>query len=196
MAYRHHSLYLLLAVVAAGLVACGETADPSDEASVAQSTPARGHLEQAFDSYELYETDAAVQQWTLNSDFMQKYSGLDHADLQQIKMVFFDDGVYHATLVADSGTAKIKNNDVHVWGHVVITTATGRRLRTSELFFTNADGYIRNEVYNVFDRGDDVITGYGLEATPDLDYFMLKRQNYGVVVDDETDVPETPGDSP
>jgi LPS export ABC transporter protein LptC len=99
-------------------------------------------------------------------------------------MDFFREGEYFSTLVSDSGIANLQTNDVFVWGDVVVTTSDGRRLRTSELHYTNSDGLIRNEVFNVFDRGQDVITGIGLEATPDLDYIEIKRDVAAEVSDE------------
>jgi len=178
------------------LAACDDTADPVAEVpDSAAAVTATAQPEQTFYDYRLIETDGGVRQWVLDSDIMHKYKARRDVDLVRVNMDFFKDGEYHATLLADSGTADIQTNDVHVWSNVSITTHDGRRLRTSDLVYTSEDGYIRNEVYNVFDRGRDVVTGIGLEATPDLDYLVIKNQVAGVVGDD-SEAPSQPGGTP
>ncbi|HOX26686.1 MAG TPA: LPS export ABC transporter periplasmic protein LptC [Candidatus Krumholzibacteria bacterium] len=195
---RRHCRGLVALLAGAGLLAaaCQET-PPGDPAGIAPAAASGGpQPEQRFFDYRLIETKAGVKLWTLDSSEMLKYAGRQEVELVRVKMDFFRDGAYFSTLVSDSGTANLKTNDVFVWGHVVVTTADGRRLRTSELAYASADGRIRNDVYNVLDRGEDVVTGFGLEATPDLDYIEIK-QNVAAEVGDETvrDA-DSPGESP
>lgn len=156
---------------------CGESDESSADVAATATAPISKQSkqpEQKFYDYRLIESQAGVRQWVLDSDEMLKYHGRDDVDLVRVKMDFFKNGDYYSTLLSDSGTANTKTNNVFVWGNVVVTTHDGRRLRTSELDYSNTDGLIRNDVYNVFDRGEDVVTGIGLEATPDLNYIEIK----------------------
>jgi len=182
-----------LLLVLSGVLGCGDASDPSADAQddtaaeVAEQPEQPEQPSQTFYDYRLIESSGGVKQWVLDSDLMHRYKARTDVDLVRVAMDFFKEGAYHATLLADSGVANTSTNDVHVWGNVVINTHDARRLRTSELFYSSGDGLIRNEVYNVFDRGLDVVTGYGLEATPDLDYLVIKRQVAGVVGDEAPD---------
>lgn len=180
-----------LVVVSLLVSSCGDSTEVAsqvddDELAAEEAAAERAAAvpERTFYDYQLIETRDGVRDWVLDSDIMNKYPHRLDVDLVRVAMDFYRDGAYYSTLIADSGTAHTRTHDVHVWGHVVITTDDGRRLRTTDLKYTNADGLIRNEVYNVFDRGEDVITGIGLEATPDLDYLVIKNQVAGVVGDD------------
>lgn len=176
-----------LVLVLSGMLGCGDASDPQADAGdhpAAEAAEPAERPEQTFYDYRIIESAGGVKQWVLDSDIMHKYKSRRDVDLVRVAMDFFKDGAYHATLVADSGIADVGTNDVHVWGNVVITTHDARRLRTSELFYASEDGLIRNEVFNVFDRGQDVVTGIGLEATPDLDYLVIKHQVAGVIGDD------------
>lgn len=189
-------VWILAVVVLLG--ACQQ--DPGED-TVAVSPGAGGAVEQPeqkFYDYKLFESEAGVRQWILDSDEMLKYAGRSDVELVRVKIDFFREGVYYSTLVSDSGTADLTSNDVFVWGHVVITNTEGRRLRTSELRFTNEDGRIRNEVYNVFDQGEDLITGIGLEATPDLTYLVITREVAAEIgdVDDGARDTEADGERP
>ncbi len=175
---------LALCILAA---ACGPTGEDTEELGPTETGNAPVP-EQKFFEYRLIESEAGVRQWVLDSDEMIKYSNRTDVDLVRVKMDFFRHGDYYSTLVSDSGTANLRTRDVFVWGNVVVTTHDGRRLRTSELHYSNLDGLIRNEVYNVFDRGLDVVTGIGLEATPDLEYIEIK-QDIAAEVGDESEAP-------
>lgn len=188
-----------LLLVLSGVLGCGDASDPSAEAQeelAAEQPEQPEQPSQTFYDYRLIESAAGVKQWVLDSDVMHRYKTRTDVDLVRVAMDFFKDGAYHATLLADSGVANTSTNDVHVWGNVAINTHDARRLRTSELFYSSDDGLIRNEVYNVFDRGLDVVTGFGLEATPDLDYLVIKRQVAGIVGDEAPDDSLQAGGSP
>ena len=197
---RSHLAPLLgLLAVAVWSAGCG---DASDETPGGAPTEAPGaersadQPEQTFYDYRLIETQAGIKQWVLDSDVMMKFAGREDVDLVRVKMDFFREGDYFSTLVSDSGTANVKKRDVFVWGNVVVTTHDGRRLRTTELTYTNTDGLIRNDVYNVFDRGEDVITGVGLEATPDLDYIEIKHEVAAAVGDEAAADTSSAGETP
>ena len=158
------------------LGACQQEPGGDPGAVTPKSSTAGEQPEHRFNDYNQIETQAGVRQWILDSDEMLKYADRDDVELVRVKMDFFRDGTYYSTLVSDSGTANLTTKNVFVWGHVEITNIEDRRLRTSELRYTNEDGRIRNQVYNVFDEGEDVVTGIGLEATPDLTYLVITRE--------------------
>lgn len=180
----------VLATVLALALSCG--CGPDRESSGEQQQGATGPLpEQVVYDYQLIESEAGVRRWVLDSDRMTKFPGREDVDLVRVAMDFFRQGEYYSTLVSDSGRANLQTHDVFVWGDVVVTTSDGRRLRTSELHYGNQDGLIRNDVFNVFDHGSDVMTGIGLEATPDLDYIEIK-QEVAIEMGDESLAEEAP----
>lgn len=165
-------LILVSLVLSVMLSGCGNgensTGQPERKAS---NKP----TEQFFD-YTLVETENGIKQWVLDSDEMRKYSAQDDVELITVKMNFFKNGTHFSTLTSDSGLANLLTHDIHTWGDVVVVTEDGRRLETEELFFSNETELIHNDVFNVFTRGTDVMTGIGLEATPDLEYIEIKQQ--------------------
>jgi len=173
---------LLLALLALAAGCGGDSAAPAASGRrAAADVP-----EQQFFDYRLIETEAGVRQWVLESDEMQKFAGSDDVQLTTVRMDFYRDGAHFSVLTSDSGSANLQTRDVHTWGNVVVITDDGRRLDTQELFFSNADQRITNAVFNRFTRTDDVMTGIGLEATPDLEYIELK-EDVKAEVRDESD---------
>ncbi len=151
-------------------------------------------IQQIFD-YHLVESSAGVRQWVLESDLMNKYSGQRDAELITVHLDFFKEGNHFSTLTSDSGRANLQTHDIFTWGNVVVVTDDGRRLETEELYFDNERQLIHNDVFDRFTRGDDVIEGIGLEATPDLEYIEIKRQVEADVVDSKSDCENPEGEA-
>jgi LPS export ABC transporter protein LptC len=142
------------------------------------------HPEQQFYDYRLIESKDGVKQWLLESDTMQKFAGEQEVHLVTVRMKFYRDGAFFSTLIADSGRANLTTKNLFAWGNVEVTTHDGRRLETSELHYDNERGIIHNDVFDRMTQGEDVVTGIGLEATPDLDYIEIRQRVQGEVGDD------------
>lgn len=132
-------------------------------------------LEQVFNDHVTVETDEGVRKWVLRSRRMEEFAGQDEVLLIDLTMDFYRDDAVFSTLTADSGRAQPDSRDIHAWGNVVVQTEDGRRLETSELFYDNRTRLITNDVYDHYTWPDGEATGIGMEASPDLDYFEIKR---------------------
>ena len=157
--------------------------DQAEESAPGVTGQKRDIPEQQFFEYTFIETSAGVTQWILESEEMQKFSGQRPLQFSVVKMDFFNNGVHFSTLTADSGSGNMQIRDVHVWGNVVLRKDDGDQLETEELYFDNEQQLIHNEIFNRMTSGEDVITGIGLEATPDLEYIRIKEQMQGDVTD-------------
>ena len=179
---------------------CQRTAEPAPSAIAAAPAAAAGDsvrrpLQELVD-YRLTETSRGVRQWILASVQMRKYAGREDLELLDVHMDFYRAGEHFSVLDADSGRVNPRTRAVHVWGTVDIVTDDGRRLQTEDLVFDNVTGRISNEVFNRFTRGVDVLTGYGLDATPDLEYVEIKREVAAEVADPaDAAAPAAPADS-
>lgn len=173
-----------LAGIALG-AGCGDGGAPTPAATPAAAGPeaAAPRPRQELMDYRLTETVAGVRQWVLASDRMLRFAGREDLELAKVHMDFYRAGEPFSTLDSDSGRVNPRTRAVHVWGTVDIVTTDGRRLQTEDLVFDNVSGRITNDVFNRFTRGSDVITGYGLDATPDLAYVEIKREVAAEVAD-------------
>jgi len=184
-------------LAAAGFLAfggCGQADQPAQGGVAVRGVPSvrpEGPV-QEFSDYTLTETEQGVRAWVLGSQSMRRYADREDVDLVDVHMDFYRAGQHWSVLDADSGQVNQRTRAVHVWGAVDITTDDGRRLQTPELFFDNETGRIRNDVANRFTRGTDVVTGNGLDATPDLEYVEIKRDVKAEVADPATAAGERP----
>jgi LPS export ABC transporter protein LptC len=173
-------VFLLVGILAvSGCGDSGETVTTSSSRSKDRRVP-----QQQFFDYRLIESEAGVKQWVLQSDKMLKYATERDVHLVTLHMDFFQDGAHFSVLTADSGRANLDSKNIHTWGNVVVVTDDGRILETEELFFSNEEELIYNDVFNRFTRDGDVLTGIGLEATPDLEYIEIKQRVEAEVEDE------------
>jgi len=180
---RYHLLKATLVCFGLVLLLAACAGDPAGETTAAATRPAGEVPEQQFFDYRLIESNAGVKQWVLQSAEMQKFTGQRDVILVHVDMDFYRGGEHFSTLTADSGRANLHTKNIHTWGDVVVVTDDGRRLETEVLFFNNETELIHNDVFNRFTRQTDVMTGIGLEATPDLEYIELKKDVKAEVTD-------------
>jgi LPS export ABC transporter protein LptC len=159
-------LALLLILAATG---CGREPEPAAAPATSVRLP-----EQEILDYRLIQTEAGVRRWTLTSERMRKYADQEEVELDEPRMEFYRDGVLYSNLTARHGRANLDGRSMFAQGGVVVVTTEGRRLETEELRYDNSTGRITNAVFNRFTRGGDVVTGYGLDASPDLEHFELR----------------------
>ena len=178
-----HSVRLLVCgAFLAVVLGCGESGEPAQTATPGART--ERVPEQEFFEYRLIESEAGIRQWVLQSEKMLKFTGEKDVHLVILQMDFFKGGEHFSVLTADSGLANLTTKDIHTWGNVVVVTDDERRLETEELYFNNETQLIHNDVFNRFTRDGDVLTGIGLEATPDLEYIEIKQEVEAEVEDE------------
>jgi len=196
--HRRRGIIPVLAIVLAaalGLGAgCARDEEPVELPSVLGG--AKEPPDQELFDYTLTETEQGEKRWVLASRRMERYLSQEDVQLFDVHMQFYRDGRIHSTLTSLRGTANLQTKKLFAYGNVVVVTEDGRRLETDELHYDNQRELIWNEVFNRFTRDDDVMTGYGMEATPSLDYFELKEEVRATVADREDKQPEGTHDEP
>ena len=154
-------------------VGCSREEDQPAPTSIAGDWPPDQVL---FDAT-ITDTAEGARHWILDSQRLEKQKKSDEAELYTVHMDFYKADTLFSTLTSERGRANLKTKLLYAWGDVVVVTRDGRRLETEELTYDNKLGRIHNDVFNRFTRGDNaVMTGIGMEATPELDYFELKNE--------------------
>jgi LPS export ABC transporter protein LptC len=173
---------IVLLLLALSLVGC------EDQARMVETTDLPDDLpdQELFDT-SIYDSREGVRRWRLDSERLARYHDQDEAQLYGVHMEFYRADTLFSTLTSERGRANMKTNDLFTWGDVVVVTRDGRRLETEELYYDERNGLISNDVFNRFTRGDNVMTGIGMEATPELDRFELKQEVAATVYDESGD---------
>ncbi len=107
--------------------------------------------------------------WVLNAATAQIFEEQDQVHAETIHIDFFrPTGERSSVLTADRGIITRRTNDMRALGHVMVRNADGHELLTEELAYDAGREKITTEAFVTLIRGRDVLTGYGLEADPDL----------------------------
>lgn len=132
--------------------------------------------EQAIEKFNITETEKGVPHWVLDASTAQILESEKKVLLSSPIIKFYENGKYVSTLVAAKGRINTENYDMWGDGNCLLTTAKGETLETSNLHY-------RSDVKRVFTdekvklvRPDETIYGVGLEATPDLETILIKKQ--------------------
>lgn len=173
---------MLAALAVVLCLGCSDEREPAPTDGGSDPLP-----DQELFDYVLTETEAGVRSWELASDRLERYvkkeDTKDEVELYGVRMRFYRDGEPFSLLTSERGRANLKTKEIFTWGDVVVVTTDGRRLETEQLHYDNVNDLIYNDVFNRFTRDGDVMTGYGMEATPDLGFFELKRRVNATVSD-------------
>lgn len=100
-----------------------------------------------------------------------------------VKVDFYDEnGDYRSTLTSDEGLVRQKRQELIVWGSVVVASDSSRLL-TESLRWDPGRKLIVTDDYVELHRGNDVITGYGMEADNRLEDVRILRDVRGKISD-------------
>jgi len=132
--------------------------------------------EQAIEKFNITETEKGMPHWVLDASAAQILDTQKKVLLTSPCIKFYEGGKYVSTLIAATGRINTDTYDMWGDGNCFLTTAKGETLETSNLHY-------RSDVKRVFTdekvklvRADETIYGVGLEATPDLEMILIKKQ--------------------
>ncbi|MGA2089993.1 MAG: LPS export ABC transporter periplasmic protein LptC [Endomicrobiales bacterium] len=132
--------------------------------------------EQAIEQFTVTETEAGTPHWVLNATSAQINDLTKKAVLQFPRIKFYEKGAYVSTLVAARGVINTQNYDIIGEGACTLDTAKGEHLETSNLHYASDTKKITTSERVKLIKTDEIIYGTGMEATPDLETIIIKKQ--------------------
>lgn len=167
---------LAIAVVVAISISCGS--DNTDTPAV--KTTVNGGPDQVMTNSEIYLTSGGRRKATIKSDTLLSYARIDTTLLYNVHVLLFDStGAHSSTVTSDSARVSQHANTMSVFGHVKAWTNDKRRLVADSLRWNAKTEKIETEGYVEIYRGEDMISGFGLEADQRLEQTVIKRQPKG-----------------
>ena len=167
---RLSSAFASAAIVALTLLlhGCG-----SDEGG--GSGGSRTLADQEIDGFTLTQTREGSKVWSISAAHALVFNAADRIEMMDLRVDFFDDdGEVRSTLTANEGVLARRTNDMEVRNDVVIYAADGTILTTDKLTWTERTGKVETDRPIRVTKGDDVMTGVGMEADPDLKNIKVK----------------------
>ncbi len=130
--------------------------------------------------------DREVVQAEIHSKLMRRFEAIDSTVAYTLDVDFHDSlGAVTSNLIADSGVIREKDDRMEVFGKVVVLTQDSTRLDTDFLRWNPKRHKIESESFVKFTRRTDIMTGWGMEADPDLGRLKILSQVSGSVSETE-----------
>jgi len=152
---------ILLGIV--GLTGCGkEQTASTDQAAPADST-LRPDSEVSGARIYLYDRGRVTTE--IVAEKVVKFESLDSTMAYALDIDIYDStGAATANIVGDSGIIREGTGNLSIYGNVVVITTDSFKLETEYLYWDSEVDSIKTDVFVRLTKGEDVITGWGLQA--------------------------------
>ena len=163
---------------ASALVIGGCGTQSNEEKPIAKSLV--NEPDQVMTNSEIFLMNGSRRAAAVKSDLLKAYTRIDTTLLYVVEVRFFDSaGVQTSLLTADSGRVSRQTNMMSVAGHVKAHTNDNRRLVSDSLRWDAKNDRVVTEGYVEIYRGEDKLTGYGLETDQRFGKVLIKRNLKG-----------------
>jgi LPS export ABC transporter protein LptC len=131
------------------------------------------------------ETDSGRVAWTLTAPNANRFNSRMMLLMDTPTIRFFDDfGNLQTTLTAEFGEFYQESRDMLAYGNVVVVSIDGDVLETDSLRYVTAVDKILSDSKVKLTRGNDIITGIGLECDHKLNSVDIKKDVKAIIVED------------
>ena len=113
-----------------------------------------------------------------------KFESIDSMMAYILDIDIFDStGMVTTHIVGDSGIIRETTGKMSIFSNVVVTTRDDFKLETDYLYWDSETDKVKSDDFVRITQGDDVMTGWGLEADQQLKSYKILRQVSGTVND-------------
>jgi len=141
-----------------------------------------GMPDQILENSVIIFTVNGIKSTVVKAKYIEKYLAQDLTKAAELYVDFFDsEGKHTSVLVADSGDIQERKQLMEVRGQVVVTTDKGVKLETKRLRWDPNTAKIITDDFVKITRGQDVVTGYGMESDQELKRIKIKKNVSGEI---------------
>jgi LPS export ABC transporter protein LptC len=161
------------------LAGCGTEDTPVGEPSV-ESEKAR----QVLDGAVMRETSMRGLLYVLRAERALTYGEDEPTQLEGVTLRFYDgEDAVRSVLTSRRGYIDSRSDLLVAEDSVVVVTPQGERLETHRLEWDPKTERVRTDLPFVLYRREDIVTGVGIEADPDLGSYSVSKELRAVVRD-------------
>lgn len=176
-----HSILTALWILSLLLAVSCNNEKSQDLPSLEQGTP-----DEIFTDFTTQESDSGLVKWRLAAPKASKFTAKNLILLETPTIFFFDaDGALQTTLNSKHGELYQDSRDMLAYGDVVVVSETGDVLEADSLYWRDADEKIVSNTFVKLRRGNDILTGIGLECDYNLSAVNIKKNVQATIVDEK-----------
>ncbi|MEZ4651798.1 MAG: LPS export ABC transporter periplasmic protein LptC [Candidatus Eisenbacteria bacterium] len=170
--------------LAAGALAVFGLACGSEETPVGGPIDGPDRARQIVENAVMRETSVKGLLYVLRSDRVLSYEEDEPTELRGVTLHFYDgDESVRSILTSRRGHIEAKSDLLVAEDSVVVVTPEGDRLETERLEWDPKTERVRTDLPFILYRVEDVVTGIGIEADPDLGSYSVSKELRAVVRD-------------
>jgi LPS export ABC transporter protein LptC len=175
-------------MVVFGLTGCGGEQTASTSQSASTDSIARPDTELSGARIYLYDKSRVTTE--IVADKIVRFQAIDSTMAYKLDIDVYDStGRVSTHVVGDSGIIRENTGRMHIYGHVVVINEDSSKLETDYLFWDSKTDRIQTDAFVKVTRGEDVMTGWGMEADQRLNHITILKQVSGTI----TDIKNLPG---
>lgn len=161
------------------LLGCQKEEPPRLDQGEFQDAP-----EQVIENMEVTFTEQGRRTGVLKADSVAIYRQGEVQKGKKIQVDFYDqEGQRVSTLTAMSGIYDSKAEEIEAQGDVVVISEAGVRLETDVLRWRKKTNRIFTHAFVKITRGNNLVSGYGLDTDPRLEDLHIQRDLQGRIED-------------
>jgi LPS export ABC transporter protein LptC len=181
MRFRVDARVVAFAMLMAVMVAACDREKQAENATEVPGVP-----DEIVTEFATQESDSGRVQWTLKAPHAERFNARNVFLMDDPVIEFYDRlGNLQTTLTAEKGEYLLESHDMLAYGNVVAVTNDGDVLETDSLRYLNKTDKIVSDSFVKLTRGNDVLTGYGLECDHTLDSVDIKRDVKAIIVEED-----------
>jgi len=173
-------ILVLLGIVA--LAGCSS----KQSASTDQSTPADSTSlpDSEVSGAKIYLYDRGQVTTEIVAEKIVKFQSIDSTMAYTLDIDIYDStGQVTTQAVSDSGIIRENTGKLYLFGNVVVIAEDKSKLETDSLYWDSKTNKIQTDAFVKITKGEDVITGWGMEADQRLNRIRILNQVSGTITD-------------
>ncbi|MEW6411371.1 MAG: LPS export ABC transporter periplasmic protein LptC [Candidatus Zixiibacteriota bacterium] len=176
----------ILVVLLAALILTGCSNDSGKTSNVASAEDSLTRPDSEVSGAKIYLYDRGQVTSAIVSEKIIKFEEIDSTMAYQLDIDIFDSTGHVSTqVVGDSGIIRENRGVINIYGNVVVITDDSTKLETEYLWWDSNTDRIKTDAFVRITRGEDIITGWGLDADNRLKDFKILSQVSGTIEDPE-----------
>ncbi len=125
--------------------------------------------------FHMVQTELGIKKYTIDAEEANINSRIKLISFKTVKTKYYDKEKEIADLKSNTGVIHTETNDIEVRGGVILRTTDGSRLETESLSWSSSRNKLNTQAFVKVFRGDNVMSGYGLESDLLLENVTIKK---------------------
>lgn len=168
------------AAAIAGVLVIAAACRGGKSPSVAPRNPLADSADQVMFGVRTFITDQGIKRAEMHADTGYFFDGNSRIEVRNERTLFFTmEGQQNAVLTSIEGTYSTRRNTMEARKNVLVVSADGKRLETSQLAYNQATNLISSDSAFVLTQPDRRVEGIGFISDPNLQNLKILKLKEG-----------------